>query len=89
MSLEEHEPPELVRLYGTSASFPMEADVSSSSCARRPSVNGSRSATTGWILPSRSSSSSARKSSRNHGMPPEWKVAYCAPGVSDWAVATE
>jgi hypothetical protein len=23
------------------------------------------------------------------GMPPEWKVAYQAPGVPDWAVTTE
>ena len=60
--------------YGTSTSFPLSAELSSSSCARRASDSGRRSATTGWILPSRSSSSSARKSSRNQsglrGPPP-------------------
>ena len=35
---------------GTSTSFPTDADCSSSSCARRASVSGRRSATTGWIL---------------------------------------
>ena len=35
------------------------AELSSISCARRASDSGKRSATTGWILPARSSSSSA------------------------------
>ena len=52
--------------YGTSTSFPFAAELSSSSCAWRASDSGRRSATTGWILPRRSSSSSARKSSWNH-----------------------
>ena len=54
--------------------FPFDAELSSISCARRASVSGRRSATTGWMSPRRSSSSSARKSSRNHsgsrGSPP-------------------
>ena len=40
------------RLYGTSTSFPFDAELSSSSCAWRASDSGRRSATTGWILPS-------------------------------------
>jgi hypothetical protein len=51
---------------GTSTSFPVAAELSSNSCARRTSVSGRRSDTTGWISPRRSRSSSARKSSRNH-----------------------
>jgi hypothetical protein len=61
-----YEPP--LSGYGTSTSFPVAADFSSSSCARRASVSGRRSATTGWILSARSSSSSAAKSSRNHSV---------------------
>ena len=51
---------------GTSTSFPVAAVFSSNSCARRTSVGGRRSDTTGWISPRRSRSSSARKASRNH-----------------------
>ena len=52
--------------YGTSTSFPVPAVLSSSSCAWRASDNGRRSATTGWISPRRSISTSTRKSSWNH-----------------------
>ena len=51
---------------GTSTSLPLDAERSSSSWARRASDSGRRSATTGWILSARSSSSRAAKSSRNH-----------------------
>src|SRR5205085_8037592 len=43
--------------YGKSTSFPVAAELSSSRCARRASVSGRRTATTGWISPRRSSSS--------------------------------
>src|SRR5262249_15327586 len=75
-------------LYGTSTSFPFDAALSSSSCARRASVKGRRSATTGWILPPRSRSSIARKSSRNHsalrGPPPPGSGRLAPRGITCW-----
>jgi len=52
--------------HGTRTSLPLDAVLSSSSWACRASASGRLSVTTGWIFSSRSSSSSARKSSRNH-----------------------
>lgn len=52
--------------HGTSTSLPFAAALSSISWAWRASDSGRRSATTGWILPSRSRSSMTPKSSRNH-----------------------
>jgi hypothetical protein len=75
------------RREGTSTSFPLSAELSSSSCARRASDSGRRSATTGWILPSRSSSSTAREApaparrpiKRRPGRPPTARRAQDVP----------